>query len=997
LNLTIPPTTAATALSSASSTTAPRISFSSFKLARRQQNAHALVNLAACLTIDPSTDKIATATVYLHADDAKVPRLVHACGTCDSLIGSVASSQATLTAALSALCKDLAAASGGGALPVQPYTAAAAQALLFKALLAAQAQGALPSDLVSAANWQLPRKVSTGSDVWYPPSASDEPLPAGQGMTKIRAPLQCTGQAKYATDFSAGTRRGLLHAAPIQSTRALATLSKFDPSIALSMPGVVDVVTADDIDVAGGAVNNCGADASDNGGNNSPEEIFVPLPTSASASASASDSVSSSSSPSPTTGGKVQFVGQTLAIVVALTQEQARAAARVMMDPTSGAVAYADCEGETPIFTIDDAIAANAFYEGSHCALVERLQPGVKSIDDALDASQHTWHGSLYFSGQRHFYMETQRAVVYPTEDDGLLVRSSTQGPTVVAKYVARATGLRMHNVEAKQVRAGGAFGGKLTRDLPVACAAAVAARKLGAPVSLVLDRVGDQQVTGGREPIRMDISVGFDADAGHSAAGSANASSPTVRAFKLALFMNGGWTLDGTFGDLDMGTQWSDNAYNVPNFHCESKAVRTNTPSTTSMRAPGVLHAVVAIETAFEHVAAALDIDVDDLRADHFYRVGDKTPYGQTIEYDSLPQCWSQVQAQSDYAAAQAVCAAFNKANRWVKRAAALAPAKYGIGWDSTQSGCTVNVYGPDGSIVIQHGGCELGQGLNTKVAQAAASALGLDCSTTDLARLVRTDATSSRTVPNNGMTGGSSTSEVTCQAVMNACAVLVKRLAPYRDPPSKGGKGLSWEAACAAACGDRVQLSADGWFAPPAAVPGLDFSFRYFVYAAAVTVVELDVLTGQAQILRTDVVYDCGQSLNPVVDVGQIEGGFVMGIGTWLTEEASPGSDGGLLQNGTWEYKPPCSKDIPVVFNCTLLRDNPNVKGVLGSKATAEPPMILTNSVYFALRKCIAAARAANGMAAADARTFALAAPATAERVVAAIGTQPASDFRM
>ena len=204
-----------------------------------------------------------------------------------------------------------------------------------------------------------------------------------------------------------------------------------------------------------------------------------------------------------------------------------------------------------------------------------------------------------------------------------------------------------------------------------------------------------------------------------------------------------------------------------------------------------------------------------------------------------------------------------------------------------------------------------------------------------------------------------------------MNACQVLVKRLAPYRDPPSKGGKGLCWKDACAAAFGDHVQLSADGWFAPPVAVPGLDFSFKYFVYAAAVAVVELDVLTGQTQILRTDIVYDCGQSFNSV-DVGQIEGGFVMGIGTWLTEEANS-TKGWVYTERHVEYKPPCSKDIPLSLNC-IPRNNPNVEGILGSKATAEPPMILTNSVYFALRKCIAEARMANGMAASDARTFVL-----------------------
>ena len=276
----------------------------------------------------------------------------------------------------------------------------------------------------------------------------------------------------------------------------------------------------------------------------------------------------------------------------------------------------------------------------------------------------------------------------------------------------------------------------------------------------------------------------------------------------------------------------------------------------------------------------------------------------------------------------------------------------------------------------------------------QACASALGLT-DPNDFA-LVRSGPTSNFVVPNNGMTGGSSTSEITCKSVMQACSVLVERLKPYRDPVSSGGKGLPWREAVAAAWSDHVNLSAQGWFAPPAAVPSLAFSFNYFVYASAVTMVEVDLLTGQTQVLRTDIVYDCGNSLNPMIDVGQIEGAMVMGIGTWLTEETTYDEiSGKLTSNGTWDYKPPCSKDIPLELNVTLLKDNPNVEGILGAKATAEPPMILTNSVYFAVRRCIELGRLENGLAPKNAGTFELDAPATAERVVALVGSDPMKDF--
>ena len=526
-----------------------------------------------------------------------------------------------------------------------------------------------------------------------------------------------------------------------------------------------------------------------------------------------------------------------------------------------------------------------------------------------------------------------------------------------------------------------GAFGGKLLRNLPIACAAAIAATTLNAPVQYVLDRVEDQKTTGGREPIRMDMEIGF-------------SSTGKIGAFKLKLFMDSGWTIDGSFGDLDMATRWSDNAYYFSNFHCESKACRTNTPTYTSMRAPGVLHSVAAIEFALENVSRILSLDPSDVRALNFVEAGDVVPTGQTLKYVSLPKCWSMT--LPIYKTLLGECNTFNQQNKWVKRAVSMVPAKYGIGWDGTFSGSLVNVYGRDGSIVIQHGGCEIGQGLFTKVMQAAASALGLtDPSDYDL---IRTGPTSNRLVPNNGMTGGSSTSEVTCQSVMNACLILVERLKPYRLPVAAGGKGLSWRDAVKAAWNDHVNLSAQGWFAPSSAVKNVAFSFKYYVYASAVSVVEMDVLTGQVQILRMDVAYDCGNSLNPVIDIGQIEGGIVMGVGTWLTEEATfDPKTGKSTSNGTWEYKPPCSKDIPLELNVCLLKDNPNVVGILSSKATAEPPMILSNTVFFALRKCIELARMDRGLPKEDVSIFDLAAPATAARVVEAISNNPLQDFTL
>ena len=412
------------------SDTAPRTSFSTYKLAKRQQNAHAIVNFACHLNMHPLDNTVLSATIFFHGDDKCA--LTHAISCCNVLLGKDITLDSTLAAALLALENDL---NGGRSA----YVVAASQALLYKSVLAAQ-PSPLPPSLLSATDWQLPRGISTGTEVWTPPDPAKEPPPAGLGRTKNTAILQCTGQAKYTSDFTSEQKQFgngiVLHAVPVQSTRALAIISSLDPSVATNMDDIVRVIGAGDIDVTIGMVNDCGIEDVDNGGNASPEKIFVEV------------------------GGKVETTGQTIALVVGKTREAAKLAAQAMMDPATGGVVYqnvVDAKGVriAPILSLDDAIAQKAFYVGEHCDLVEKLADGVKNIDDALASCEHVWQGTLRAGGQRHFYMETQRAFVRPTENEGLHVRSSTQGPTVTAKYVGRATGRNTSQVECEQVRAG--------------------------------------------------------------------------------------------------------------------------------------------------------------------------------------------------------------------------------------------------------------------------------------------------------------------------------------------------------------------------------------------------------------------------------------------------------------------------------------------------------------------------------------------------------------
>ena len=629
---------------SSPTTTTTTTTFTSYKLARRQQSSYPIINFAAHLHLS-NKKIILSANIYLHGDDQSP--LTHAVDCCNALLGQDVTQQETLTSALHALSSlDLKGR--------KSHVVSLASSLLYKTILTSQPTP-INSGLSSATDWQLPRGVSTGTEIWSPPDpSSKEAPPAGLGRPKVTEILQCTGQAKYTADFSTGERNpNLLHAVVVQSTRALATVASIDVSVAEKVDDVVRVITAQDF--VHGMINDCGVEGVDNGGNASPEPIFVPV------------------------GGVVNTAGQTICLVVGKTREAAKKGAAAMMDPSTSGVTYSYPK-EAPILTLDDAIAKKSFFQGTHANLLERLEGPYTDIDQALAACPRTWSGTVRTAGQRHFYLETQRAVVTPTENGGLHVRSSTQGPTTVGKYVAKVTGLQTHEVECEQVRAGGGFGGKLTRNLPIACSAAVAAVTLNAPIQYVLDRVEDQKATGGREPMRMDIDVGYDEKG-------------NIIAFKLFLFMNGGWSIDGTFGDLDMGTYWSDNAYHVPNFHVESKACRTNTPTNTSMRAPGVLHATLAIETAMDHVASSLSLNPTTIRSMNFVKVGDVTPYGQTLKYVSLDKCWSQTSLVCTELSKE--CKTFNAANRWVKRSVAMTPCKYGIGWGGTFSGSVVSVYG--------------------------------------------------------------------------------------------------------------------------------------------------------------------------------------------------------------------------------------------------------------------------------------------------------------
>jgi xanthine dehydrogenase/oxidase len=529
--------------------------------------------------------------------------------------------------------------------------------------------------------------------------------------------------------------------------------------------------------------------------------------------------------------------------------------------------------------------------------------------------------------------MEAQTAFCQPVDGEYYEVICGTQDPSGYKGYVASVLGIDSNKVTVKCPRTGGGFGGKLTRGQSVACASALASYILKRPVRIFNSRTQDMNMNSGRSAFSIDYEIGFESDG-------------TISAVSYEVYVESGINFYDSYGDLFMGMRWADNAYYIPNYKANATLCYTNTPPRTSMRAPGVVQMCLATEIVVERVAIELNLPVAAVQEKNFIQNGQTTILEQPIEDSQLMSCWSKLLDRSHYHQRLSLVNAYNSSSLWRKRGIYVCPVKYGIGWSGYNAGVNVGIYKADGRVVVTHTGSEIGQGINTKVAQVVASELGLDLS------FIRVVATSTDRIANGGMTGGSGTSETCCEAAIRACRVLNARLLPYK----KESPDLDWKQLLMS-LGPTVSLNAEGWFSPSSEANGQPFA--YFVYGACLTEVEFDVLSGMINVLSSEIVYDNGKSLNPAVDIGQIEGAYMMGLGYFLTERMSYDSRGVLESAGTWEYKPPMVQEVPSIFNVTLLKGVPNKAGILGSKAVGEPPYILANSVYFATKQAIMAAR--------------------------------------
>jgi xanthine dehydrogenase large subunit len=622
---------------------------------------------------------------------------------------------------------------------------------------------------------------------------------------------------------------------------------------------------------------------------------------------------------------EVMFHRQPVAWVLGETLDAAqRGAARVRVE----------YEPLPAILTIQEAIDGNSFLTETF-----RLSRGDMS---ALDASALRIDGELSIGGQEHFYLETQAAIAWIDETGGVVAQSSTQHPSETQEVIARVLGLTRKDVTVECIRMGGAFGGKEVQANAWAAVAALGAWKTGRPLRVRLTRELDMALTGKRHPYLVRYSAGF-------------SSNGQIEALRIAFFSDGGWSLDLSEPIMWRSLFHCDNSYYLPNVEATGRVCRTHKTSQTAFRGFGGPQAMVAIEDILAQAAQRLSIPADVVRERNFYREGQTTHYGQTVDdAERIDRLWQQLKKTSDFDARRGEIAVFNAQHDEVKRGLAMTPAKFGISFTATfynQGAALVLIY-RDGSVQVNHGGTEMGQGLFTKVRQIAADALGIE------AERIRLMATRTDKVPNTSATAASAGTDLNGAAVADACRQLKERLDAVA---ASVGRELSFEELCEAAYMQRVPLFAHGFYRTPDIhfdrATGRGKPFHYFAFGAAVCEVEVDRFTGDYRVRRVDILQDVGESLSPVVDRGQVEGGFIQGMG-WLTlEELLWDEHGRLATAGASTYKLPSWSEMPEDFRVSFLRDARQERVVFGSKAVGEPPLMLAISVREALRDAVAA----------------------------------------
>ncbi|XP_032968997.1 aldehyde oxidase 2 isoform X3 [Rhinolophus ferrumequinum] len=606
---------------------------------------------------------------------------------------------------------------------------------------------------------------------------------------------------------------------------------------------------------------------------------------------------------------EVLCVGQIICAVVAETDVQAKRAIKMIK------ITYEDLE--PVIFTIEDAIKHNSFL----CP-EKKLEQG--NIEEAFEKVDQVVEGEVHVGGQEHFYMETQTVLVIPkTEDKELDIYVSTQDPAHVQKTVSSTLNIPINRITCHVKRVGGGFGGKVGRPAVLGAIAAVGAIKTGHPIRLVLDREDDMLITGGRHPLFGKYKVGF-------------MNNGRIKALDIECFINGGCTLDESEQVIEFLVLRLENAYKIQNLRFRGRACMTNLPSNTAFRGFGFPQGTLITESCITAVAAKCGLLPEKIREKNMYKTVDKTIYKQAFSPEPLIRCWNECLDKTSFHSRRMQVEEFNKKNYWKKKGIAIIPMKFTVGFAATsyhQAAALVHIY-TDGSVLVTHGGSELGQGIHTKMLQVASRELKIPMSYMHICE------TSTATVPNTIATAASIGSDVNGRAVQNACQILLKRLEPIIKKNPEG----TWEDWIEAAFEQRISLSATGYFRGYKAFmdweKGEGDPFPYYVYGAACSEVEIDCLTGAHKKIRADIVMDACCSLNPAIDIGQIEGSFIQGMGLYTTEELKYSPEGVLYSRGPDDYKIPTITDVPVEFNVSLLSSSHTPLTIYSSKIPRDDP---------------------------------------------------------
>lgn len=971
-----------------------------YKTALREVNAHSIANAGCHVELDAGR-RVTEATFVL---GGVAPVAVRLNGFADAIVGkawdwslhdagreALVNAVEPLFARYKARLEDV---PWEGFTDDYKLSLAASYWLKFFVEVALAVNPAIVSPETASAAAREERPVSRGTQHYN--TYADE-FPINQPIVKLEAFIQSTGEAVYPQDIELPPRA--LEAAYVFSTRAKATFTYRIPGhvgaaapadvlacLQGTFPGIVDYLTCLDMPID----TNLQGMAMD-------QPVFAPMD-------------------SDTFAGAVTNDGQSIGLVLAEDEQVALNAAQFV------STALVDYKDEPPLITIRDAIQAGSIFRDDPSTVRFPINHIWKIVRGSSDLNWFTQEGPSIalddipcqlvtgqqdVGGQIHFYMETQTCVAIPGEEGQMVLWPSTQSPDGVQDAVAGVLRVPMNKVEVCVKRVGGGYGGKCNPPAFVAIAAAVAARAHNRPVRLAVKREVDTAMFGHRHPVqgRFAVAIGTGED------------TPVNKGKLIGLhhdvLLNGGSSYDCSFVVSDCLQLRADSAYFVRNYDTSSDVCRTNIASNTAFRTLGMIQAAVLQEEAIERAAHQVGMLPEDVRAKNLYAEGQSTPAGQTLDDCDVAQVFSYTRETYDFDARLAAIEEFNAANRYRKRGISLIPVKYGSGYNLPlleQAGALVEIFGQDGTVLVRTGGVEIGQGLNTKVAQTASYSLGIPLA------LIRVAALDTSIVPNPVSTGASTGSSFNAEAVRACCEELMTRLRNYcrikdlRFPvrPNRNWDpgdptNPNWQKAVRSAHADRVNLCAqtrvpiDGGelldsatalqFHPEVTSPEQNYEFTGFTYSAAIAEVEVDVLTGETTVLRADIVYGMGRSQNPAIDVGQVEGGFIQGVGYVTSEEMVYQPDGprrgALNSTNTWTYKPPAAMSIPLQMNVDLFPDPENdADPLLSSKEVGEPPLTLAVTVFFAIKHAVLAARKDQG----DDGWFDLEAPATIQRVAAA-----------